>query len=272
MIDRASFQSRRWVSVWLGRRPYGPMHDCMNQLASLRRSGTVGDVLLLLEHEPVITLGRAAKHEHVLASEETLRKAGVDKVETGRGGDVTFHGPGQLVAYPIIDLGPDRCDVRRYVGDLTQVMLRLLGQMGIEGGTVEGKVGAWVDRRSPFSWPGAARAAELVKVGAIGVRLSRWVTTHGFALNASTDLRGFRLIVPCGIAEHGVTSIADLIGSAPPVQELAERSVTIASSVFGVEIAELRDRRDASLGAILEELIGLGQSASECSPRPPDFP
>lgn len=266
MKERTSFQSRRWSAVWLGRRPYRPVHDLMNQLASLRRSGSIGDVLLLLEHEPVITLGRAAKQEHVLLSEEALRQLGVDRVETGRGGDVTYHGPGQLVAYPIVDLGPDRCDVRRYVGDLTQIMLRLLGQWGIEGGTVEGKIGAWVDRRSPLDWPGSARAADLAKVGAIGVRLSRWVTTHGFALNASTDLRAFRLIVPCGIAEYGVTSIADLIGSAPSVEELAERSLGVASAVFGVEMGPVLDRRDAALLEVLEELGGAARPLSPAVP------
>src|SRR4051812_37390795 len=224
---------------WLGRVPYRETHALQQTLMDRRIRGEIGDTLLLLEHAPVITLGRGADRANVVVTEETRARLGVDLAETGRGGDVTYHGPGQLVAYPIFDLKPDRCDVRKYVADLADVMRRVLGSRGIDAGSVSGKIGAWVDRASPWEWPGEDRAQDLAKIGAIGVRLSRWITSHGFALNATTDLRGFQLIVPCGIAEFGVTSIADLIGSSPDLRELCDESIAAFCAVFGAEAAPL---------------------------------
>jgi lipoyl(octanoyl) transferase len=222
----------------------------MQQIAEARRGGRGGDVVLLLEHAPVITLGRGAKREHVLSSEQALEALGVDLAEAGRGGDVTYHGPGQLVAYPVMDLKPDRCDVRRYVGDLARVMIGLLKRAGISAGVVSGKIGAWVDRASPTAWPGEDRAEDLAKIGAIGVHLSRWVTTHGFALNASPDLGHFGMIVPCGIAEHGVTSMAEITGAAPPVAQLADQSLALFAEVFGADVSPLADLSDAPMDGI----------------------
>ena len=164
-----------------------------------RRAGRVPDLLLLLEHPHVITLGvkTEAARSHLIATPHVLAARNVEVHESGRGGDITYHGPGQLVGYPILDLRPDRCDVHRYVRDLEEVMIRAAGDFGLQGGRIPGLSGAWI---------GAD------KVGALGVRISRWITSHGFALNVSTDLEFFTLIVPCGIATGGVGSLSQAAG------------------------------------------------------------
>ena len=170
------------------------------QLVEERRAGRIDDVLLLVQHPHVLTLGVKGHggRSHVLATDELLADRGISIHETGRGGDITYHGPGQLVGYPIIDLRPDRCDVHRYVRDLEEVLIRTAAGFGVDAGRVEGLTGVWAgpDRR--------------VKLAAIGVRISRWITSHGFAFNVSTDLGFFGLIVPCGIADRGVTSLEQL--------------------------------------------------------------
>jgi lipoyl(octanoyl) transferase len=164
------------------------------RLVEERRAGHVPDLLLLLQHPPVITLGVKGDggRANIVASQARLAELGITVHETGRGGDVTYHGPGQIVGYPIVDLRPDRCDVHRYVRDLEEVMIRVCADYGVVAGRITGLTGVWV-------------GAE--KIGAIGVRLSRWITSHGFALNVSTDLDHFTLIVPCGITDRGVTSL-----------------------------------------------------------------
>jgi len=183
----------------LGMVPYEEALALQRSLVEERRAGRVSDVLLLLEHPHVITLGvkLAASRAHLLATPDTLARNGVDVVESGRGGDITYHGPGQLVGYPILDLRPDRCDVHRYVRDLEEVMIRAAGDFGVSAGRVTGLTGTWV-------------AAD--KLGAIGVRISRWITSHGFAFNVTTNLDYFNFIVPCGITSRGVTSLARLTG------------------------------------------------------------
>ncbi|MBK8011414.1 MAG: lipoyl(octanoyl) transferase LipB [Deltaproteobacteria bacterium] len=192
--------------IRLGRIRYADALSRMEARAEARVRGEVPDTLFLLEHEPVITLGRNARKDNILATPELLGAQKIEVFETGRGGDVTYHGPGQIVGYPVIDLAPERKDVRRYVRDLEEVMIRVCAVYGITAGRVDGLIGTWIDGHR--------------KIGAIGVRLSRWVTTHGFALNVSTALDAFRLIVPCGLAQHGVTSIAKESGRTLSIAEV----------------------------------------------------
>jgi lipoyl(octanoyl) transferase len=183
----------------LGVVPYEQGVELQRILVEERRAGRIPDLLLLLEHPHVITLGakRDAARSHLIATPELLKARHVELYDTGRGGDITYHGPGQLVGYPILDLKPDRCDVHRYVRDLEEVMIRAAADFGVRAGRVAGLTGAWV---------GAD------KLGAIGVRISRWITSHGFALNVTTDLEYFNLIVPCGITSGGVTSLERAAG------------------------------------------------------------
>ncbi len=180
--------------IRLGRIGYAEGQRLMEERANARAKDNVPDTLFILEHDPVLTMGRRADPANIVASAERLQQMGIDVVETGRGGDVTYHGPGQVVGYPIIDLKPDRKDVRRYVRDLEEVMIRAAGDFGVTAGRVDGLIGTWVD--------------DTRKLGAIGVRISRWVTSHGFAFNVDSDLDAFQLIVPCGISNRGVTSLA----------------------------------------------------------------
>ena len=247
--------SRRLHGVWLGRRDYESVHELQRQLLEARKRQEVPDTVLFVEHDPVITFGRAAKANHLRAASSELASLGVSVVETGRGGDVTLHAPGQLVCYPIIDLNPDRRDVRRYVNDLTRCMQELARQYGVDSGTHGAYVGLWVDRARLREWPGAAGASDPAKLGAIGVRISRWITMHGFAFNLSTDLDLFRLIVPCGISEFGVTSIRALTGTAPSVAEAAGSSLKLLASILDAELcqSEPREHRGAlDLGSIFD--------------------
>lgn len=181
----------------LGMMPYDEALALQRQLVEERRAEAIPDVLLLVEHPPVLTLGVRGDggRSHILATPAALASHGIEVFETGRGGDITYHGPGQIVGYPIINLKPDRCDVHRYVRDLEEVLIRVAGDYGVTAQRIAGLTGVWVGEE---------------KLAAIGVRISRWVTSHGFALNHTTDLSHFGLIVPCGIADRGVTSLAEL--------------------------------------------------------------
>jgi lipoyl(octanoyl) transferase len=203
----------------LGLVPYADALELQRTLVEQRRAGEIPDQLLLLEHPPVITLGVKARSDrsHVLATPEALEREGVELFETGRGGDVTYHGPGQLVGYPILDLRPDRCDVHRYVRDLEEALIRAAGTFGVAAGRVEGLTGVWVGNE---------------KLAAIGVRISRWITSHGFAFNVNTDLAHFDLIVPCGITGRGVTSLGRLLGRNVAMAEVEEAVVHAFSDVF----------------------------------------
>ncbi|HKC57470.1 MAG TPA: lipoyl(octanoyl) transferase LipB [Vicinamibacterales bacterium] len=198
--------------------PYGEALEMQKALVEERRAGRVPNLLLLLQHPAVITLGvRGSSRAHVTASETVLASRGIDVHDAGRGGDVTYHGPGQIVGYPIFDLRPDRCDVHRYVRDLEDVMIRVCADYGVAAGRVAGMSGAWVGSD---------------KIGAIGVRISRWITSHGFAFNVNTRLDDFQLIVPCGIADRGVTSLQKLTGRALSIEEVEDRITRRFSEVF----------------------------------------
>jgi lipoate-protein ligase B len=208
---------RELVVCELGRRDYASVLALQERTHAARARGEIPDTLYLVEHEPVITLGRAAKREHVLVTPEHLQARGIELHEIGRGGDVTYHGPGQLVAYPIFDLRPDRCDVRRYVRSLEQVMLQVAESYGLTPRLHEGMTGAFVEDR---------------KYGALGVRISRWVTMHGIAMNVTTDLDAFSLIVPCGLRTTSVTSLARETGRDISLPEASERTLQAFTRVF----------------------------------------
>ena len=190
-----------------------------------RKRGEAPDTLLLLEHDPVVTMGRNARAENLLISEELLRARGVELFEAGRGGDVTYHGPGQVVGYPILEIPEGRRDVHRYVRDLEEVMIRVCGDYGLSARRIRGKSGTFVGEN---------------KIGAIGVRISRWVTSHGFAFNVNTNLKGFDLIVPCGLRDQGVTSLAKLMGAEVLQSEVEDRLAQRFLEVFGYTPAASR--------------------------------
>jgi lipoyl(octanoyl) transferase len=201
----------------LGRVPYGAGLELQARLVSDRQAGRIPDTLLLLEHDPVFTLGRVAKREHLLFPEAELRARGFQVYETGRGGDVTYHGPGQVIGYPILDLAPDRCDVHRYVRDIEEVLIRTCADYGVAASRVPGMTGAWAGQE---------------KIAAIGVRIARWVTSHGFALNVSADLAPFGLIVPCGLRGRGVTSLERLLARTVDAEGVMDRLAFHTASVF----------------------------------------
>lgn len=209
----------------LGRVPYAEGLELQARLVQRRKADEIPDQLLLLEHPPVITLGARVRGDrsHVLASAHALDEAGIEVHEAGRGGDVTYHGPGQLVGYPIIDLRPDRCDVHRYVRDLEDVMIVAARAFGVAASRVPGLTGAWVGSN---------------KIAAIGVRVSRWITSHGFAFNVATDLSHFDLIVPCGITGRGVTSLSRMLGRDVPVAAVEDAVVAAFSRVFARSAVE----------------------------------
>jgi lipoyl(octanoyl) transferase len=215
-------ERRRVCEVnFLGRVNYTDGLAMQAEAVDRLREGAAAEQLFLLEHNHVFTLGRAAKAANILASPEQLEAQGIEIHETGRGGDVTYHGLGQLVGYPIINLKPDRCDVHVYVRDLEEVLIRTLADFGIEGSRIAGLTGVWVGNE---------------KIAAIGVRIARWITSHGFALNVNTDLNYFRLIIPCGITDKGVTSLAKILGREIAIEEVSQVAAAHFASVFSREI------------------------------------
>ncbi|MBI4418308.1 MAG: lipoyl(octanoyl) transferase LipB [Ignavibacteriales bacterium] len=208
-----------WIDI--GRTRYAEAWDLQRRILELRHYGMIEDVLVFTEHEKVYTLGKGANDNHLLASEEELKKSGIDVFHIDRGGDVTYHGPGQIVGYPILDLSKYKTDLHWYLRGLEEVIIRTLDEYDIVAGREEGMTGVW---------------AQGEKIAAIGVKISRWVTMHGFALNVNTDLREFGRIIPCGIFHKGVTSMEAVLGREVPMDEVQSHLAESFSSVFGCEL------------------------------------
>ena len=213
------------LTVDLGLVGYAEAYALQKRIVAARKADAIVDVLLLCEHPHVITQGRNGKREHLLASEHVLRQNSVEFYETSRGGDITYHGPGQIVGYPILNLGAIRRDVVWYVRMLEEAMIRATGEFGIRAKRVVGKTGIWVENENTEE-----------KLGAIGVHISRWVTSHGFAYNVSTDLRFFDLIVPCGIPDRKATSLEKLLGRTVPESEVGPRIAKHLGELFSLEM------------------------------------
>ena len=205
----------------LGRIDYRKAYDLQKELLQQRLHGQITDTLLLLEHPPTITVGKSGKLDNVLVSPSRLADAGVSLIFTDRGGDVTYHGPGQIVGYPILDLRERERDIHRYVRSLEEVLIRTLADYGIKSGRDHGHAGVWVNDE---------------EIAALGLSVRRWITMHGFALNVNTDLDHFSLINPCGFTSKTATSMARLLGYEPPVDEVTERLLNRFAEVFEVEL------------------------------------
>jgi len=205
----------------LGKTPYCGSWNLQRELVERRKAGECSDTLLLLEHPSVITIGRNGNRQHLLSSADTLKKLGIEVCETDRGGDVTYHGPGQLVGYPILNLSGIRKDVVWYVRTLEEALIRAALDFGVRAQRREGLTGVWVNR---------------AKIAAIGIHISRWVTSHGFALNLGTDLSYFRHIVPCGITDCPITSFRELLGAEVARSLVEESLVQHLGDLLGLEM------------------------------------
>jgi lipoyl(octanoyl) transferase len=207
----------------LGKTRYAETWDLQRKLFDLRHRGLIDDVLLLTEHNHVYTLGKGGDENHLLASDEELAREGIEVFRIDRGGDITYHGPGQIVGYPIIDLNSYSPDIHKYLRSLEEVIIKTLDGFGIRGEREEGMTGVWVKGE---------------KVAAIGVKVSKWVTMHGFALNVNTDLQKFARIIPCGIFHKGVTSLQRILGREIPLEEVEKKVTESFTAVFGCKAVE----------------------------------
>ena len=237
------------LTIDLGLIGYAEAYALQKRIVAARKADAFGDVLLLCEHSHVITQGRNGKREHLLASENVLRQKGVAFYETSRGGDITYHGPGQIVGYPILNLAAIRRDVVWYVRMLEEVMIRASGDFRVEAYREAGKTGVWVAPNLAAADPRGRFSGQVTeKLGAIGVHISRWVTSHGFAYNVSTDLRFFDLIVPCGIADRKATSLEKLVGHSVDSRQVGALLTQHFGEVFNL------DMQAASLNNLLDLL------------------
>lgn len=240
-----TFSSNECWLIDLGRIAYAPARELQQRTVAARKSGAIPDIVFFCEHPHVITLGRNGKPENLRANERVLRQMNVEFHPTDRGGDITYHGPGQIVGYPILDLTAHRRDVRWYVDQLEETMIRATRDFGVEAHRIEGLHGIWLD--SP---------AGAEKLGALGVHLSRWVTSHGFAYNVSTDLRYFDLIVPCGITDKRATSLESSLGREVEQGEVAGALTKHFGQVFNRRITKIsRTEFETTLSANSESSL-----------------
>jgi lipoyl(octanoyl) transferase len=239
-----------WV-VDQGLLPYGRACELQRELVAARKARAIPDVLLLCEHPHVITLGRNGTRDHLRVSDDLLLEKNVEFQSSDRGGDITYHGPGQIVGYPILDLTEHRRDIGWYVAQLEEVMLRASADFGVTAKRVEGQHGVWI-----------VSPADDEKLGALGVHLSRWVTSHGFAYNVSVDLSYFDLIVPCGIADKRVTSLERALGRSVATSEVRERLIARFGEVFGLEIRRISAEDLAGALAEAHAHVSTGVTAS----------
>ncbi len=248
--------------LYLGRVPYSTANQLQGTLLNLRKAGRIENTLLLLEHPPVITLGRNARLENVLASPELLAQRGVELFEIDRGGDVTFHGPGQLIAYPIFDLRSfdPKIGAVDFVRRLEEVLIRICGDFGIATQRIKGLTGVWTNPS-----PGQPEA----KIAAIGVHISRAVTTHGFALNVSTDLDAFSLIVPCGITDKPVTSMERETGRELAIEDVATSASRNFGRVFNSQMLWLESIDDLLSSSESHSTVDQSPANQDTPARPP---
>jgi lipoate-protein ligase B len=217
----------------LGRTRYADTWDLQHKLLELRQRGQIEDLLLYTEHSHVYTIGKSGDDNHLLASEEELTRDGTEVFHIDRGGDITYHGPGQVVGYPIVDLNQHSPDIHAYLRQLEEVLIVTLNAFGISAGREEGMTGVWTGGE---------------KIAAIGVKVSRWVTMHGFALNVNTDLHKFARIIPCGIFHKGVTSMKQVLGHEIPLDNVEQKLTESFESVFGFSAVAIES------GALLERV------------------
>lgn len=215
---------KQLISTYLGRTEYKAIWDLQKQLFELRAENKIPDILLLNEHNHVYTIGKTGNDNHLLATEEELRTTGADVFYIDRGGDITYHGPGQLVGYPILDLKDYYLDTHRYLRDLEEVIILTLKDFGITGTRLDGFTGVWVNGE---------------KIAAIGVKISRWITMHGFAFNVNTDLSYFDRIIPCGIFHKGITSLQQVLGREVSIAEVNQSLLKNFEKIFEVDILNL---------------------------------
>ena len=233
---------KQLLVVNIGRTKYSDAWELQKKIFSARLEQRIEDVLLLTEHDPVFTLGKGADENHLLAKDEELLDKKIDMFWIDRGGDVTFHGPGQIVGYPILDLNNHYLDIHRYLRDLEEMIIRTLNDFGVVGGREKEFTGVWVKND---------------KIAALGVKVSKWITMHGFAFNVSTDLSFFERIIPCGIFHKGVTTLQNVLRRNVGIEDVHQHLIKHFSNIFSLEIKQITKEELLSLlhhnEAVVEE-------------------